>query len=233
MATVWTLTLGTSFDLKSGGKNVANFTEISASLPGTLNTGNTITAATGDIKATSGSVTAKTSISNDNFSVDTNGNVKSSGSVVVKNSSKQPVITLATNGKITSSGDLDTNGNAIKGGAITASGAIDAGTNGLTCGAITASGDISASGNTVSCGTVSTTDFSATNLTADSLDIASSKFKVDSSGNLTASASITSSGAIKGKGLEGTSLNVKTGKITCGAINSSGKVSAENGFYVE
>lgn len=127
MAVEWTLTLGTSFDLKSGGKNVANFTESSARLPGTLNTGNTITAATGDIKATSGSVTAKTSISNDNFSVDINGNVNSSGSVVVENSSKQPVITLATDGKIISSGAISSSG-TVSGTDLSTSGTVSCGT---------------------------------------------------------------------------------------------------------
>lgn len=150
MATVWTLTLGTSFDLKSGGASVANFTVNKATLPGEI-----------------------------------------------------------------SSGAINTNGASI------------------TSGEITASGNISATGKTVSCATVSTTDLNSTNLNATKLDVASSKFVVDSSGNLTASTSIASSGTVKGKGLEGTSLNVKTGKITCGEVAASGSVSSSSGFYVQ
>ena len=63
---------------------------------------------------------------------------------------------------------------------------------------------------------MSTTDFETTNLTADNLDVASSKFVVDSNGSVTASTSIASSGA-----------------VTCGSVDCGGSVSAKNGFYVE
>ena len=144
MPTVWTLTLGTSFDLKSGGASVANFTTSKATLPGEVETKGNIT-----VKDSGNS--AKVTISSTDGKI-TSGAIDTTGNITVKSGS-QDKVTLSTAGKITS-------------------------------------GDIS-------------------------------------------SGAITASGAIKGDGFEGTSLDVKTGKVTCGEVDASGSVSSASGFYVQ
>ena len=67
MATVWTLTLGTSFDLKSGTSPVANFTTTKATLPGEVETKGNITVKDGDSPKvtlkTDGEITSTSSVS--------------------------------------------------------------------------------------------------------------------------------------------------------------------------
>ncbi len=126
MATVWTLTLGTSFNLTSlenGTKPVAKFTTDKATLPGEISSG--AINATGNIVVKSGK--------QDKVTLSTEGKI--------------------TSGDI-SSGAINTNGGAINSGAITSSGAIkgtglegtslDVKTGEVTCGSINSSGSVSA-----------------------------------------------------------------------------------------
>ena len=157
MAIKWTLKLGTSFDLESGGNKVANFTKDSASLPGTLNTGNTITATSGNITATSGY------IGNTSGSIDKDGNILSKGTITVKNGETDK-ITLKNDGTITSNGALNTNGGSISSGGITSSGTV-------SC-------------DTVNTTTFSTDSLTAKTL---GVGDKGTEFKVDATGALTAS----------------------------------------------